>query len=251
MICKSCGAKYDKKELNCPYCYSENAALAKKIKKEMLASYDAEAKEMEITVPKQAVQKWTRHLVKILPAIIIIAVVATIGAFVWGRVSADAEYREKQENLENMEALFEAGDWEALDAYYYDHDNIYGAEFAKYNEITQAYSWFEMFLEELESIEDLENITFETEEGRQELYVKWIDLALENAGYALSTCKTFSEDTSFRGNEKELEKMYNECAGILLVFGYSEEEIEQITLGADSERFEALKEKMLAYYLER
>lgn len=251
MICKSCGAKYDKTNLKCPYCNSENMALAKKIKKEMLASYDAEAKEMETTVPRQAVKKWTRNLVKILPAIIIVAVAATVGAIIWGRMSAGAKYREKQEHLENMEALFEAGDWEALDAYYYDHDNIYGAEFAKYNEITQAYSWFEMFLEELESIEDLENITFETEEGRQELYVKWIDLALENAGYALSTSKTFSEDTSFRGNEKELEKMYNECAGILLVFGYTEEEIAQIALGADSEYFEALKEKMLAYYLER
>jgi len=249
MICKSCGAKYDKTNLKCPYCNSENTALAKKIKKDMLASYDAEAKEMETTVPKQAVRKWTRHLVKILPAIIIIAIVATVGAIVWGRVSADAEYREKQENLENMEALFEAGDWEALDAYYYDHDNIYGIEFDKYREITQAYSWFEMFLGELESIEELETIAFETEEGRQELYIKWIDLALENAGYALSTCKTFSEDASYRGNEKELETMYNECAGILFVFGYSEEEVEQIALETDSEYFEVLKEKMLVYYL--
>lgn len=251
MICKSCGAKYDKTNLKCPYCNSENTALAKKIKKDILASYDAEAKEMETTVPKQAVKKWTRHLVKILPAIIIIAVAATVAAIVWGRVSADAEYREKQENLENMEALFEAGDWEALDAYYYDHDNIYGIEFDKYREITQAYSWFEMFLGDIEELEDLENITFSSEESKEKLYRDWIDLALNNAGDVLSTCKTFSEDTSYRGNEKELETMYNECAGILFVFGYSEEEVEQIALGTDSEYFEALKEKMLVYYLGR
>ena len=52
MICKSCGAKYDKTNLKCPYCNSENMALAKKRKKELLASYDAEAREMETTVPK-------------------------------------------------------------------------------------------------------------------------------------------------------------------------------------------------------
>jgi len=46
-----------------------------------------------------------------------------------------------------------------------------------------------------------------------------------------------------------LETMYNECAGILFVFGYSEEEVEQIALGTDSEYFEVLKEKMLVYYL--
>lgn len=249
MICKSCGAKYDKTNLKCPYCNSENIALAKKIKKEMLASYDAEAKEMETTVPKQAVRKWTSHLIKILPVIIIIAVAATAAAIVWGRISADAEYREKKENLENMEALFAAKDWEALDEYYYDHDNIYGIEFEKYREITQAYSWFEMFLGDIEELEDLENITFSSEESKQELYLDWIDLALTNAKDVLSTCITYFQDNSFRGNEKELEKIYNECAGILLVFGYSEEEIEQIALGSDSEYYKTLKEKMLVYYL--
>ncbi len=249
MICKSCGAKYDKTNLKCPYCNSENVALAKKIKRDILASYDAEAKEMETTVPKQAVNKWTRHLVKILPAIIIIAVVATVAAIVWGRVSADREYRQEQDNLEEMEALFQAQDWEALDQYYYDHDDIYGSKYEKYSEIVTAYSWFEMFLDNIESLEGLEDVDFSEEDSKEELYWGWIDLALDNAGYVLATCKTYVDDNSFKGNEAQLEKIYNECVGILLVFGYSEEEIEQIALGTDSEYYEALKEKMYAYYM--
>lgn len=249
MICNSCGAKYDKEALRCPYCYSENGILAKKIRQDMLASYDTEAKEMEVTVPKQAVRMWTKQFIKVLPAIVIFAVVATVIAIFAGRISADREYNVKQANLQKMEELFAEEDWKALCEYYYGHDDVYSTEFEKYREMIQAYTWYEMFTETLDEIEDLETLEFDSDERKQELYLSWISTALSNVQQALSTCKSYSEDNSFRGNEKKLETIYQECADILSAYGCSKEEIEQLVTDKDAGYLEKLSEKMLIYYL--
>lgn len=249
MICNSCGAKYDKQALRCPYCYSENEILAKKIKQDMLASYDTEAKEMEITVPKQAVRMWTKRFLMVLPAIVILAVVAAVVAIFAGRISADREYKAKQENQKKMEELFAEEDWKALCEYYYGHDDIYSMDFEKYREMIQAYTWYEMFAETLDKIEALETLAIDSDERKREIYLSWINTASDEAQKVLSTCKTYSEDNSFKGNEKKLETMYQECADILSVFGCSKEEIEQIAAGKDAEYLEELSEKMLIYYL--
>ena len=51
--CASCGGEYENTEKMCPYCGTENKEAAGREMKHILGSYDAEAREMETTVPKK------------------------------------------------------------------------------------------------------------------------------------------------------------------------------------------------------
>lgn len=78
MICKHCGAEYDKYQAKCPYCASENEKNARKEKNKILNAYDKEAKKMEDDMIYQnevTVAKWTKYI------LVVIGVIAVVGLF--------------------------------------------------------------------------------------------------------------------------------------------------------------------------
>lgn len=248
MYCTSCGAEYGETEQSCPYCGSENMALAKKRKQELLEEYDREAEEMETSVPRQEIKRRTKRLLKLLPAVLLLAVVLAAGAGIYARVSVNWEYRAKQKHLRNLETLFQEADWSGMEAYCREHSGLYGAEFEKYREVITAYEWLTYLKENVESLEALAELSFSSEENKEETYRSWGKLVLDDAEWVLSVCRAGMEDDVFRGNEQELEALYGECAEILRGMGCTEEEIGQMAAGETAENREELLESLCGHF---
>ena len=81
MVCKNCGAEYDKSSISCPYCGTENAQTAGKQKKEILQGYDREAakirKEAE-TFPQKTANRLTKRIVFAVGILALIGISFTI-----------------------------------------------------------------------------------------------------------------------------------------------------------------------------
>lgn len=89
--CTSCGGEYENTEKMCPYCGTENKEAAGREMKHILGSYDAEAKEMETTVPKKHLKRWSRTLLAVVLIILIVLVVGTVAAVIKGQVDSAVE----------------------------------------------------------------------------------------------------------------------------------------------------------------
>lgn len=248
MHCTSCGAEYGEKELNCPYCGSENRKLAEELRQELLEGYDREAEAMEITVPGQALRHFTKRLVRLISVVLLISVVFAVGSGIYARVSAKLEYRTKQKNLKRMETLFQEADWEGLEEYYGKHSGLYGAEFEKYREMITAYEWLTHLKENAEALEGLEEISFSSREDRAELYRGWGELVLDSAGEVLAVCSSGMTDEVILGNEQALRMLYEEGAEILRGLGCTEEEIRLLIEEDTAEAVDVLLESLLKRY---
>lgn len=220
MNCKNCGAKYDKKSLNCPYCGSENKIVAEKQKKEILDRYDREAKEMEVTVPRQAVNRWTKYVLLGLGIVIVLFIVITVITVIISGISAKFTYNKDQHQLERLEEYFQKQDWQGMNEYM-DDKEIRTQIYSKYTEVNDAWNYYD----------DYQNVVGIA--GTEELALYYMYNVLEGTKKAM-------EDKALLGNENVMEDFYNDAVNELKEKGFSEEEINEISLGKKSERWEEL-----------
>ena len=101
----------------CPYCGTENKEAAGREMKHILGSYDAEAKEMETTVPKKHLKRWSRTLLAVVLIILIVLVVGTVAAVIKGQVDSAVEAGRGNKALTQLEAYYEAEDYDAMREY--------------------------------------------------------------------------------------------------------------------------------------
>ena len=227
MICENCGAEYNKNNLKCPYCNSENLKAAGKLKEQILEKYDREAQEMAESIPKKAVRNWTKYIIWGMLIFLSIIVVITIFAFVGGRISAVFRHSQEQRQMERLEELFQAQDWEEMSKYIDDND-IYNRIFAKYTQVNSVWKNYCYYKEAMEDI------------GQGEMSLIYISDVLQEAKMAI-------EDKALMGNEYVLKNIYNESVDMLLKMGFSQEEIEEITIGQKSSHWEEIVVKFNDY----
>ena len=226
MVCKNCGAEYDKSSISCPYCGTENAQTAGKQKKEILQGYDREAakirKEAE-TFPQKTANRLTKRIVFAVGILALIGISFTILFIFYGKLSVRAKYRQEQIYLEKLEALYQEGRYEEMEAYSRKKD-LYGRAYQKYAQVMEINRYYERMESSIDEIRLIEAGNSSTEQ-KKELSDYWMQDALLQASNVLQKCREYAEDDAFLGNEQVMEEFYHNCVGRLQEFGYTEEEI--------------------------
>lgn len=251
ITCVSCGAKYDKNKIRCPYCYTENHIAAKKEKKQILAGYDKEADDIREDMknyPKRTAKKWTGYLVKGLVILFILGILVTVGIFVYGKRSAGKEYNQKQKQVEILEGFLQDKDYDGLADYISEYE-LYDNCFDPYLQIRSVY-WDYEYLEDL--ADDLDNVKEYTSLGREEqvsILYNW-SVSTVNQGYwVLNKCRDYIEDMAILGNEEILQDLYEDCEQILMNVGLTKEDVMELSTCEEEQARTVYAEKVQAYFV--
>ncbi len=227
MICQNCGAAYEDGSLRCPYCHSENTRVADKMKSQILKSYDREAKNMEQSLPEEAVHRWTAYLTKGLLILLAVGVLAAVAAVICGRAFGGISHRGEAAHVKKLEAFCETGDYKAL-CEYMEEESLYGIKYQKYYEIKRVYSSFLSMKDDIMQINRIMEDDSLTEEEKADYAGYWVEMAMFHASEALTNGRQYIEDNIFMDNEEILESICNECRSSVAGLGLSEEETDML-----------------------
>lgn len=259
MICKYCGGEYGDDVLACPYCHAENPAAVKAEKSEILEGYEEEAarirKEADLYPIKMA-GRWSKKLIMGMIAGALLCVLLLI----LFKYLLDADNRNslsrEQKRLAEMEAFLEADDYAGLEEYL-TLQNIKMYEYEKYEQVIFMNNRYELVLDAEEDSRryavylDLAYINKlpknESAEFLAERYVKNI---LRNSGDVVEKYLKYGQDTTFLGNEADLEKIYQDTVEKLKSYELTDEEIMQLPDAEEAPDWNNIIKKVSDYYFE-
>ena len=250
MICKSCSAEYDDNILVCPYCGTENKKAAQELKEDILETYDREAEQIKRSAeqyPEKTARKWTKNMMYAVAVIVTLGIVVGILSIVVGKVSVSVGHKNEQKHLTQLEELYQAKDYAAVNEYLTDKE-LWGSSYEKYDEIARVSSYYSYMENDMMYIEDVLAGEMSDEE-KTSLVSRWCESVLKDAASVLRLSKEYSADMQFLGNEEELDVFYADVVMQLEQIGYSEEEIAQIAQMEKEHIPEELLAKLLSYYL--
>lgn len=159
MICKNCGAKISEDVLLCPYCGTENQAVAQKEQQEYIDGYK-KRKRMLKKVPEKVVKKTTKGLVYGAGVTLGIVILLLIVVMAFSKITTGDALAKQEKEIDKLEAYYVVGDYEAMSGYLETIDKR-GGSYEKYNRVSGVYSAMDWHVEMLK--DDME-------------YVKKIDL---------------------------------------------------------------------------
>ena len=159
MICKNCGAKISEDVLLCPYCGTENQAVAQKEQQEYIDGYK-KRKRMLKKVPEKVVKKTTKGLVYGAGVTLGIVILLLIVVMAFSKITTGDALAKQEKEIDKLEAYYVVGDYEAMSGYLETIDKM-GGSYEKYNRVSGVYSAMDWHVEMLK--DDME-------------YVKKIDL---------------------------------------------------------------------------
>ena len=137
MICKNCGSEFTDGLLQCPYCGTEDAKEAVEQQKEYIEEYKEkidDLKELPERVAKKGKSKATNVIICLmLLSVCMCMVVAIISSLLGGN-----KLQNQEKHLEKLEELYQAKDFEELEAYY-EKINMRGGRFTKYDRVVDVY----------------------------------------------------------------------------------------------------------------
>lgn len=224
--CTSCGGEYENTEKMCPYCGTENKEAAGREMKHILGSYDAEAKEMETTVPKKHLKRWSRSLLAVVLIILIVLVVGTVAAVIKGQVDSAVEAGRGNKALTQLEAYYEAEDYDAMREYCRKND-LYGYEYDKYWEVMDADRNIGYCTEDIENYEKYGNRDF-LDNFTEQIWI-YGTLAYKKGYEAVN-------DRNFLGNEDRIEALLSGFSDTLKEHGFTDEMIELLKTGNEEDK---------------
>ena len=251
MICKSCGAEYDNACIRCPYCETENSEAMGKWKKGILQNYDREAagirKEME-NYPQKTAEKQTKKIVFIVGLLAIIGIFLTFLFIMFGKLSVRIQYKQEQAHLNRLEELYQEEKYQEIDEYIRKND-LFGRNYQKYVQVVNINKAIEGMDVDLEKIQMIVAENFSMEEKIMQCDY-WMNDVLHQAGYVLRTSREYADDQFFLENEQVLKKFYEDCVKKLVEWGYTEDEISQITQWDEDIEKKDLVQKLVVLFLE-
>ncbi|MBQ8278617.1 MAG: hypothetical protein IJZ23_02130 [Roseburia sp.] len=165
IICNSCGAEFSNEEPKCPYCGTMNYDGAEKEYFEKLEDIREDVEELN-AVPMQEtkaeLKKQGRFIKKIVTVVLVLAVIFGVILFLQEK-SYDRDEKEdflwQQENYPKMNAMYEAGEYDELIAFYRkaqeDDRLLYEWEHADFVDTYISVEEFYGDLEYMESYEDI------------------------------------------------------------------------------------------------
>lgn len=131
MYCPNCGADLGSKAA-CPYCGYENEEAAQsQHKKEISAIYDKIA--VLLNRPVEQARKITYALLGGTAALVVLFLLAMLGAFLYSKVNPDLSYQQQETLLQQLEACYQAQDYAAMQTILDDTENAYQSVYDKYS----------------------------------------------------------------------------------------------------------------------
>lgn len=251
MICKNCGAEYPDSDLQCPYCRTENIKVALRRKKEILQGYDKEEKQIRAETaefPKKTVNKWTKYIIIALGIAAAVGVLFGIIALIGTIVSTDYEYQKKQDYEKELEKLFVAGDYAAMDEYMTEEE-IRGYD--KYDQVCDMYGYYLRIKEGYDGIMegniDMYDNRQEWEESQEYLFKSVLSGGMRLA----DDYERYGQDNIFLGNEDALEELYEAGMKELEKYGFTKEDMEQLVQDEEGPKRDEMYREMVDYFWEK
>lgn len=208
MRCKACGADYDSKFDNCPFCNSENDVKAARKIEEELNKYDEEAEDME-----ELPRKVSSFSGKIIFAIFILAgiIVVLVVLFSDSLFSKNEETQETKQDsnvvkhIEKLENLLEDKDYKGIDDYLYE-ENLYGSDYRKYSEVGNTYQYYDWMCEDIKWLETMrdEGTKWSIEQKKDT-----VQMVLYDGLRCLHEINEYCMDRIPRKNEEYLQEIYD------------------------------------------
>ena len=143
MICPQCGATMEKGALHCPYCGYENEHAARRQHEGEIRSIYARLSAL-LHLPQAFVRRGTKYLLTGISILAVLFVSGILLAVIWSNAGPQIEYRRQQSQLAELESLYAAGDYTALEEALDAMEEAYGASYDKYrivSDMAQQLKW--------------------------------------------------------------------------------------------------------------
>lgn len=251
MICKNCGAEYQDSNLQCPYCHTENKKVALQRKKEILHGYDKEEQQIRAEAaqfPEKTVNKWTKYIMFGLGIAAAVGILTGIIALIGTKFSTDHEYEEKQLHEQELEKLFVAGDYAAINEY------MRAEEIRGYDKYDQVCNMYRYYLDIKEGYDDIRATDISLYDDRQE----WeesneylFESVLYGGIYLAEDYERYVQDNIFLDNEDALEELYEAGMKELERYGFTKEDMAQLVQDDEGPKRDEMYRKMVDYFWEK
>lgn len=249
MICKNCGAEYEDNRLSCPYCHTENRKAVNRKKKEILNQYDKEAASIRAqaeTYAERTANNMTRKIFIILGILAACGIVSAIILIILSNFRVNYEYRQKTKHVQQLEEMLATADYAGMEAYLRERNLFSGYD--KYQQPAELYRRYLRIKEDgqqIQSIDMREEWGYEKWKSLTEYYVEDI---LDSAAVVIDDYQKYTMDKEFLGNEEVLGEIYLLVAEELELYGFTKEDLSEIELKNQGNRWNELRDRIWEYY---
>lgn len=196
-VCTNCGAEYQENLHSCPYCGMQNDQVVKaqhadKIKE--LKNESARIKKLPQIIPRSAI----KYLVIGALGLLIIFLIVLIFVFVGSKLKTNIEDNVEQKNIEAMEELLVAGDYQGFYEYYSEVDYAY-AVYDKYEELDNLYYLYTRMWGDFDTIKEFGG------KVSDEMLIEDFASAMNNLRKICNEADMLLNDSSRFGNEEYIE----------------------------------------------
>lgn len=224
LVCQNCGAKIEESYTYCPYCGSINIVGAEKEYFDNLNQVKSDLKEMGDDTNEEFKSTVKSSLKIVLIVLAILVILGSIGYEVYLLCNKIQEYTDDEDyydmqydygegefDFSELDAMFEAGDYDALVDYYYGDDNPPDESFNwEHFPYIDLYMRYYMMLDDLDWYCDILARDDDTNEAKT-----WV---VFSAIYLIQSDVYVSSELDEKGNS---------------VYGFSKDEVEEISAWAD------------------
>lgn len=149
MICESCGGRYEDDMLLCPYCGTENPALAAKEQQAYMAQYEEKTRKLD-ELPEQLARRASGRAGRTACIAACFFLAALLAGWGVSRIAASRALEKQQKQVQKLEEYYQAGEYGLMADYLEEIDGS-GATFEKYDQMGEIYErfvWTKNFVED-------------------------------------------------------------------------------------------------------
>lgn len=204
MICKNCGAELQEDVRSCPFCGADNFEQSLKEHQDTVNDSNRRAYFWKSLPDRMAKISGKAVIIGLVLFFAVAAIVAVVGAGM-KRADAKRQYQREMQTIEELETLYQEGDYDAVAEKYLESTDRYGAKFAKYSETELLNYCYHCAKDSME-----QDIALAKRQQSEEfLYsqVSWFEL--------LRYCVTYEKE-GYRYDEEEMVSYYRQEAMTVL-----------------------------------
>lgn len=149
MICESCGGRYEDDMLLCPYCGTENPALAAGEQQAYMAQYEEKTRRLD-EVPDRLARRASGRAGRTAGIVAGFFLAALLAGWGVSRIAASRALGKQQKQVQQLEEYYQAGEYGRM-ADYLEEIGGSGATFEKYDQmggIYERFVWTKNFVED-------------------------------------------------------------------------------------------------------
>lgn len=140
MICKNCGADIDDTILLCPYCNTENEAVAAEEHRDEVNFILDRAEELK-TRPEKIAKKVEHKVSRFACYGVVGFVVLLLAVFIISRIIGDPSVKKMEKKVSKLESFYATGDYAGMCECLDGMEDTYGEKFKKYRNVQSVYRW--------------------------------------------------------------------------------------------------------------